>query len=145
MTFGPRLNPFERADVDDMRLPFRFANGVETIAVLGPIEPDAFDCLTRDAGGEGTDNFLADHAQQARMFVAFVNAVAGCLVDQGAELFGSVLDRSRVQGRGLSLMPVPVHGALTFASLKPQRGCFVLGTAGVDELCWPSVGALGLL
>ena len=76
MALGEWLDPFERTDVNHKCLVLGHANGVQSIAVLGPLEAEALDIFTGNSRGEGADHFLADHAQQTGMFVTFVDAVA---------------------------------------------------------------------
>ena len=82
-------------------VPFEMTDGIETVAVLGPVEPHAVDRLAGNSSGEGTQDFLADHAQEARVFVAFVKAVA----DRGVDSRRIFLKSSLV---GVAAPTVPV-------------------------------------
>jgi len=141
MAFGQRLDPLQHADVDDLGLSFGFADGVQAIAVLGPLEADAFDIIASEPRVKWADHFLADRAQQSGVLIALIHAVAGRLVNQGADAIASEPSASRVQGWGSSQMPVPVHGCphlLWFQAsilgcvvgcVRSQQGCDRCGRA----------------
>ena len=120
VSLGKGLDHFKCGDVDDQRFAFGLADGIQTIAVLGPFKADAVYFFAINPRPEWADHFLADHAQQTSVFITLVDAVTGCLIDQCSKLL-----RSPRLGAFSNVADLPERqfqfmDALTFACVEPR-------------------------
>src|SRR5579883_568125 len=63
VAFRQRLDNLQPGDLDNLGLASKLTNGVEAIAVLGPLKAEAFDLLAGQPRAKWAGHFLADRAQ----------------------------------------------------------------------------------
>jgi hypothetical protein len=137
MAFGTGFDPFESTNVDDLGLVPGFAYGVESVAFPGPFESQAFDVFAGEPGGKGANDFLANRAEKAGVFIALVDAIAGCAGDECLELLSVFVAACGVKSRRLAAVPVPIHGCTHLCVWRNQVvNCVAAGrTARSNPSC----------
>ena len=110
VALGKRLDPFEGADVDDVRLALGLAYGIQAVAVLGPLEARRIRRLRRRLEPGRGRRLLRESCSAGRRVRRSRRRCRWLPGRSGHGAFRRSTAGRDVQRRGLSPLPVPVHG-----------------------------------